>query len=145
MMDKIAVAHQKYIRISPSKMNQVMKEIRGKKVEEAMKIVTFTNKKASFFLVKLLNSAIANAVNNNAMDADRLYIHEIFSNAGPIMKRVLPAPMGRAFRINKRTAHNTVILKEKEAVEVKNLEVKDTTKKKASKKEDAVKANKEEN
>jgi len=144
-MDKIAVAHQKYIRISPSKMNQVMKEIRGKKVEEAMKIVTFTNKKASFFLVKLLNSAIANAVNNNAMDADRLYIHEIFSNAGPIMKRVLPAPMGRAFRINKRTAHNTVILKEKEAVEVKNLEVKDTTKKKASKKEDAVKANKEEN
>jgi large subunit ribosomal protein L22 len=143
MMDKIAVAHQKYIRISPSKMNQVMKEIRGKKVEEAMKIVTFTNKKACFFLVKLLNSAIANAVNNHNMDADKLYIHEIFSNAGPTMKRVLPAPMGRAFRINKRTAHNTVILKEKAAAEVKSLEVGES--KKASKKDNAAKANKEEN
>ena len=117
MEERIATATQKYIRISPLKMNQVMKELRGKSVEEATKILTFTNKRASRVIEKLLKSALSNAVNNHEMDADRLYIAEIFSNSGPILKRVLPAPQGRAYRINKRTCHNTIILKEKEAVE----------------------------
>ncbi|MFW5781729.1 MAG: 50S ribosomal protein L22 [Candidatus Muiribacteriaceae bacterium] len=121
-MERQAVAHQKHIRISPQKMNQVMKELRGKDVEEAFRILAFTNKKAAFFIGKLLNSAVANAVNNHSMDADRLYISELFSNAGPIMKRISPQPMGRAFRINKRTAHNTMILKERAEKEVKRLE-----------------------
>ncbi len=133
-MEKKAIATQKHIRISPTKMNIVMKEIRGKSVEEALKIIRFTNRKACRFLEKLVNSAVANAVNNHDMDADRLYIAEVFANPGPIMKRIQPAPMGRAFRINKRTCHNTVILKEREAKKVAELKPEKEEKKATAKK-----------
>jgi large subunit ribosomal protein L22 len=149
-MEKLSTATQKYIRISPSKMNQVMKEIRGKNVSEALNIIKFTNKKACFYINKLLNSAIANAVNNHEMDVDRLYISELFSNPGPILKRIQPAPMGRAYRINKRSCHNTVILKEREQKVLpkklaKNTEESKPAAKKAKKTTKKAEVSKEEN
>ncbi|MGM0608010.1 MAG: 50S ribosomal protein L22 [Candidatus Muiribacteriota bacterium] len=144
-MENTVRAIQKHIRISPLKMNQVMKEIRGKKAEHALNILKLNNKKACYYLTKLINSAVANAVNNHSMDADRLYISEIYSNEGPTLKRIQPQPMGRAFRINKRTCHNTVILKEVQE-EVKTPVKPEKNEKKATKakaeKETAQKKNK---
>ena len=104
----------KYERISPSKVIIVANLIRGKEIEEALNILKFTSKAASPILIKLLNSAIANAENNHSMDRNKLYISEVFVNAGPILKRMRPRARGSAFRINKRTSHIEIVLKERE-------------------------------
>ena len=110
-----AKAHLKYIRISPRKVSIVLDLIRGKDTETAMAILKNTNKIAAEHLVKLLKSAIANAEHNNNLSRDDLYVAEIFADGGPILKRVNPVSKGRAYRINKRTSHITVILDTKEA------------------------------
>ena len=102
-----------YARISARKVKIVADLIRGKKVDEALAIVKFTPKASSEILEKLLESAIANAENNNGMKAENLYVAECYANKGPTMKRVRPRAQGRAYRIEKRTSHITVVLNER--------------------------------
>lgn len=109
-----AKAILKYARISPRKVNIVNDLIRNKPVGVAMGILNNTPKAASALLIKLLQSAIANAENNYRMDVDKLYVAEVYANAGPTLKRVQPRAQGRAFRIMKRTSHITIVVKEKE-------------------------------
>ncbi len=105
----------RYARISSRKVKIVIDMIRNKPVGTAMGIIKNTPKGASELLEKLLNSAIANAVNNHNMDADNLYVAEVYANQGPTLKRIMPRAQGRAFRIRKRTSHITIVLKEKES------------------------------
>jgi len=109
-----AKAVLRYARISPRKVNIVNDLIRNKNVGVARGILMNTPKAASELLIKLLDSAVANAENNFGMDADKLYIAEIYANAGPTLKRIRPRAQGRAFRIRKRTSHITIVVKEKE-------------------------------
>ena len=109
----IATATVKYARISSRKVKIVADLIRGKNVDEALAILQFTQKAGSEVLTKLLNSAIANAENNNQMTHSKLYIAEIYSNQGPTLKRIRPAAKGSAVRIRKRTSHTTIVLKER--------------------------------
>lgn len=110
-MEARAIA--KYVRISPRKVNVVLDLVRGKNVKEALAILKFTPKAASEVVTKVLNSAVANAENNHEMNPDNLYIAETYANAGPTLKRFQPHAQGRAFRINKRTSHVTVVVKER--------------------------------
>ena len=80
----------------------------------AKAILQQTPKAASELLLKLLNSAVANAENNHDMDPDNLFVSETFANPGPILKRMMPRAQGRGFRINKRTSHITIVVREKE-------------------------------
>ena len=109
-----AKAVLRYARISPRKVNIVNDLIRNKNVSVARGILMNTPKAASALLIKLLDSAVANAENNFGMDADKLYISEIYANEGPTLKRIRPRAQGRAFRIRKRTSHITIVVKEKE-------------------------------
>ena len=109
-----ARAKLSFARISSRKVKIEIDMIRNKNVGEAMGILKTTPKAASELLIKLLESAMANAVNNHNMNADNLYVAEIFAIQGPTLKRVRPRAQGRAFRINKRTSHITVVVKEKE-------------------------------
>ena len=107
-----ARAKLSYARISSRKVKIVIDMIRNKTVGEAMGILKTTPKAASELLIKLLQSAAANAVNNHNMNADSLYVAEVYANQGPTLKRVRPRAQGRAFRIRKRTSHITIVLKE---------------------------------
>ena len=109
-----ARAYLKYARISPRKVGIVLDLIRGKDVAEAKAILKNTPKSASEYLLKLLNSAVANADHNFNMDVSKLYVAECFACPGPILKRIRPKDHGRAHRILKRTSHMTVVLKERE-------------------------------
>lgn len=106
-------AAAKYVRISPRKVRLVMDQIRGKKVEEALNMLTFTPQKGSNILLKLLNSAVANAQQNSDTDVDNLYIQKIYADEGPVLRRFMARAHGRATRILKRTSHLTIILNEK--------------------------------
>ncbi len=103
----------KYVRVSPRKVRLVMDQIKGKKVEEALHLLSFAPHKGAFLLKKLLNSAVANAEQNSDIDVDNLYIKRIFADEGPTLKRFRPRAMGRATKIRKRTSHLTVILGER--------------------------------
>ncbi len=109
-----AKATLSYARISSRKVKIVLDLIRNKDVATALGILKNTPKAASELLEKLLNSAIANAVNNHEMDSEKLYVAECYANQGPTLKRIRPRAQGRAFRIRKRTSHITLVLKEKE-------------------------------
>ena len=108
--DKRPKAIAKYIRISPFKVRIVLDVIRGKSYREAVAILKNTPKAASEVLVKLVNSAAANAEHNLGLSKDDLFVAEAFADQGPILKRIQPVSKGRAHRINKRTSHITVIL-----------------------------------
>lgn len=110
--DKRPSATAKYVRISPDKVRIVLDVIRGKNYTEALAILKFTRKAACEPLIKLLNSAAANAENNLNMSKNELYVAECFANAGPILKRIRARAKGSAARINKRTSHITIILDE---------------------------------
>ena len=109
-----ARAYLKYLRISPRKVVILCDLIRGKDVKTAAAYLMQTPKAASEPMLKLLRSAIANAENNHGMDPEKLYVSETFANPGPIIKRMMPRAQGRAYRINKRTSHITIVVKEKE-------------------------------
>lgn len=109
-----ARAHLRYVRISPRKVQIVCDLIRGKSIPQAIAILMTTPKAASEPLLKLLKSAVANAENNHSMDPEKLYVSEIFANPGPIIKRIMPRAQGRAYRINKRTSHVTLVVAEKQ-------------------------------
>ena len=108
-----AKAYLRYVRISPRKVQIVCDLIRGKDVQTAMAILMQTPKAASEPMLKLLKSAIANAENNNGMSAENLYIAECYANKGPTMKRIRPRAQGRAYRIEKRMSHITIVLDER--------------------------------
>ena len=102
-----------YARVSVQKACFVLDAIRGKDVETAIGILTYSPRGASRIILKLLQSAIANAENNNGMNMENLYIEECFANKGPTMKRIRPRAQGRAYRIEKRMSHITIILNER--------------------------------
>ena len=104
-------ARLRYAPGSAQKMRLVADLIRGKGVQEAVNLLTVTNKAAARHVQKCLKSAIANAEDrDDHVDVDRLYVKEIFVDGGPVAKRVRPAPMGRAFRILRRQSHITIKL-----------------------------------
>ena len=102
-----------YARVSVQKACFVLDAIRGKDVQTALGIVTYNPRYASSLIKKLLESAAANAENNNGMDPAKLYVEECYANQGPSMKRVRPRAQGRAYRIEKRMSHITVVLNER--------------------------------
>ena len=102
-----------YARVSVQKACFVLDEIRGKDLNTALGIVTYNPRYASSLVKKLLESAAANAENNNNMDRDNLYVAACYADKGPTMKRVQPRAQGRAYRIEKRTSHITVVLDER--------------------------------
>ncbi len=116
-----ARATAKYIRTSPQKAKLVLDLIRGKKASEALSILRFTNKAVARQIEKALRSAIANAVyvadrnQKRRLDEDDLFVSACFAGRGPMLKRVRPAPMGRAYQVLKRTAHLTVQVSERES------------------------------
>jgi large subunit ribosomal protein L22 len=110
-----AQATARYVHTSAQKAGLVLTLIRGKDVNRALATLTFTRKGVAGDIAKVLRSAIANAQQKDGFsgDVDRLYVSACFANQGPSQKRVRPAPMGRAFRVLKRTAHLTVHVSER--------------------------------
>ena len=102
-----------YARVSVQKACFVLDAIRGKDVQTALGILTYNPRYASSLIKKLLESAIANAENNNGMNVENLYIEECYANKGPTMKRIKPRAQGRAYRIEKRMSHITLVLNER--------------------------------
>lgn len=108
-----ARAINRYVNSSPRKMRLIIDLIRGKSVPEALGILHFSPKHASRVAEKVLRSAVSNLQNKDEAgrtEADALYIKEVFVNGGPGMKRMMPAPMGRAYRIVKRSNHLTIVV-----------------------------------
>ena len=104
----------KYIRISPQKCRLVANQIRGLAVEKALNILTFSNKRAAFLVKKTLESAIANAENNEGADVDELRVSAICVDEGPTIKRMRARAKGRGNKIMKRTSHITVTVSDTE-------------------------------
>ena len=111
--DKRPQAHAKYIRISSRKVKIVIDLIRGKSVDEAKAILTFTPKAAAPVVLKVLNSAVANAVNNQELNAKDLYVAEVYANPGPTLKRYVARSRGSASPMLRRTSHISVVLDQK--------------------------------
>ena len=109
-----AKANAKFVRISPRKVGVVLDLIRGKDVRYAEAVLKHTPKAACEPLLKLLKSAMANAENNHNMDVSKLYVASCSVSQGPTLKRIRPRAQGRAYRINKKTSHITLVLKEAE-------------------------------
>ncbi len=108
-----AKAVGKSIRISPQKARLVADVIRGMNVDKAITALRYMPKKGAGIIQKVVESAVANATQDDQMDVDSLYVKKIFIDGGPSLKRIRPRAMGRATRIIKRTSHITVVLDEK--------------------------------
>jgi len=110
-----AQATAKYVRTSAQKAGLVLDLIRGREVNKALALLQFSRKHVARDIAKVLRSAIANAQQKEGFggDVDRLFVSACYADQGPSMKRIRPAPMGRAFRVVKRTAHLTVQVAEK--------------------------------
>lgn len=107
-----ATARLRYARLSPLKAREILNVIRGKTVEEALKILKFSPRKAARLTYKLLLSAVDNASQKGA-DVDLLYISKAFADRGPVLKRIQPRAMGRAYLILKPTCHITLEVRER--------------------------------
>jgi large subunit ribosomal protein L22 len=112
-----ARAQAKYVRQSPYKVRRVLDLVRGLSVDEARATLDFTNRRAAPTIKKVLESAVANAEHNLAVDADELFIAEAYADEGPTLKRWRPRARGRATRINKRTSHITIVVADEEEFE----------------------------
>ena len=111
----IAKATARFVRVSPQKARLVVDLIRGKNVNEALMTLQFTNKRATEAIGKVVRSAVANATEKaESVDIDDLFIEKAYINEGPRLKRIRPAPMGRAFQYRRRMSHITIELGEKE-------------------------------
>ncbi len=111
-------AQVRFTRVSPQKARLVLELIKGRKVEDALNILVFTKKRVAATVEKLLRSALENANYLSSekgidVDVDKLYVKEAIANDGPRMKRIRPAPMGRAFRYVRRIAHIEIVLAER--------------------------------
>ncbi len=102
----------KHLKVAPRKVRVVVNEIRGKSVGDAINTLRFLDRRSAPFVLKLLNSAIANATQTGDVDADSLYVKSVFVDEGPTAKRFLPRAMGRATKILKRSCHVTVVVDE---------------------------------
>lgn len=111
---RTARAQAKYVRIAPRKVQIICDMIRGKDAAYAVALMEHTPKAGCEYVIKVLNSAVANAENNLDMDPEKLYVQSCYVDAGPILKRGQPRAHGRMYRINKRTSHITVVVAEKE-------------------------------
>ncbi|MBR3690463.1 MAG: 50S ribosomal protein L22 [Eggerthellaceae bacterium] len=111
-MEVKAVA--RFVRVSPRKARVVVDQVRGKSVEQAREILAFTNRAVAEDVIKVLNSAVANAEHNNHLRADNLVVKAAFVDEGPTLKRIRPRAKGSASRIRKRTSHITIIVAPRE-------------------------------
>ncbi len=111
--EKRPTAKLSYARVSVQKACFVLDAIRGKDVQSALGILAYNPRYASSIIEKLLKSAIANAENNNGMNPENLYVAACYADKGPTMKRIRPRAQGRAYRIEKRMSHITVVLDER--------------------------------
>ena len=114
-----ARAVHRYITSSPRKMRLVIDSIRGMSVDKAMEILHFSTKHASRDAEKVLRSAVSNLMNQDdstRAEPEDLIVKEVYVNNGPMLKRIQPAPMGRAFRIRKRACHLTIVVANKEGI-----------------------------
>ena len=116
-------AEMRYLRVSPQKARLVLELIKGRKVEEARNTLLFTKKRVAAHVGKLLQSALDNAnflsaEKNLDVDLDSLYVKNAIANDGPRMKRIRPAPQGRAFRYQRRIAHITLVLAERGKIQL---------------------------
>jgi len=110
-----AKAEARYIRVSPQKARLVVDLIRGQQAGQAITTLRTTNKRIAPTVEKVLKSAIANAQNRSEeVDVDKLFVSEAYVNEGPRAKRIRPAPMGRAYRYQRRSAHIVITVAEKE-------------------------------
>ncbi len=108
--DNVAKAEARYLHVSPQKARLVIDMIRGRQAGDAINILSAVNKRIAPAVEKVLRSAIANAESKSEdIDVDRLFVNEAYVNEGPRQKRIRPAPMGRAYRYQRRTAH--IVLK----------------------------------
>jgi large subunit ribosomal protein L22 len=114
--DSLAKAEARYVRVSPQKARLVIDMVRGQQVGEAINILRAVNKRIAPAVEKILHSAIANAENKSQdVDVDKLFVTEAYVNEGPRQKRIRPAPMGRAYRYQRRSSHIVVMVGEREA------------------------------
>ena len=114
-VENISKSEARYVRVSAQKVRLVVDMIRGRQVGEARDILRSTNKRIAPVIEKVLQSAIANAENkSNDVDVDKLFVSEAYVNEGPRMKRIRPAPMGRAYRYQRRMSHIAIKLGERE-------------------------------
>ncbi len=111
-----AHAQAKHVRQSPYKVRRVLDLVRGLPVDEARVVLDFTNRRAADTIKKVLDSAVANAEHNLALDADELVVLEAYADEGPTLKRWRPRARGRATRIRKRTSHITIVVADEEEV-----------------------------
>ena len=125
-VDKRPSARLSNARVSSRKASFVLDAIRGKDVGVALGIVTYSPRYASHLIKKLIESAVANAKNNNQMDEEKLYVAECFAGNATNYKRMHPRAQGRAYSILKRNSHITVILDERKEREFKKVEKSDT-------------------
>ena len=112
-MSKEVKAINKMIRISSQKLNLIVKDIRKKDINAALNILKFSNKRVSKEVLKTLNSAVANAENNNNLDIDKLFVKEAYVGKSLRMKRFRPMSKGRAFQIIKPFSRLTLVLEER--------------------------------
>ena len=103
-------AHARFIRQSPFKVRRVLDLVRGRPVPEARNILRFTQRRATDPITKVMESAVANAEHNHALDAGDLIVLEAFADEGPTLKRYRPRARGRATQILKRTSHITIVV-----------------------------------
>ena len=139
-MEARAIA--RFVRVTPQKARRVVDLIRGMEAAEAQTLLKFAPQAASEPIGKVLDSAIANATNNLNLDPTTLVISQVFVDEGPTMKRFRPRAQGRAFRINKRTSHITVVVESREGVHAELVETKKKTapKKRAPRRSETVAA-----
>jgi large subunit ribosomal protein L22 len=109
-----ARAQARFIRVTPRKARRVVDLIRGLPAAEAQAVLRFAPQAASEPVGKVLASAIANAEHNNRLDADTLFVSKAWVDEGPTLKRFRPRAQGRAYRVNKRTSHITVVLESRD-------------------------------
>lgn len=110
---EIVSATSKYVRISPTKINQILALIRGKSYKDALAILKYLPQKAGAIVWKTLYSAVSNATNNFDFEKEKLIILSAHVNQGPILKRMQPRAKGRAFKIQKKISHITISVTEK--------------------------------
>ena len=112
-----AVARQRYIRMSPLKIRQVLGLIKDRDVEEALNILHFTQKRAAKVIEKVLRSAVANFFTSeeaSRIPMDEIFVKEVYVDQGPTLKRFRPRSMGRVGRIRRRTSHITIVIEHEE-------------------------------
>lgn len=112
--DNEATAYGKMIRTSPQKLNLVAETIRGRSAQEALSMLTFSRRRIAIIVKKVLQSAIANAENNQQLDIDRLYVAEASTGKQMVMKRWMPRARGRVGRIEKPFSNLTIVVRERE-------------------------------